>query len=162
MIRTGEVTPPKWVTLTIWGSPPPCKQALSTPVYRPLKFARFQSRIQSLLGTALPRWPKSLKTLGTKLGVRGIATCTHGSQVRTQIGFQRSDDINCRTESWMIYLYSRLDDVKRERVVFSTTSLRSRRAQLRQCLVLLSVKNNMTKRGKIQSSVNKSHYKLDF
>ena len=50
----------------------------------------------------------------------------------------------------MIYLYSKLDDVKRERVVFSTTCLRSRRsrAQLRQCVVLLSVKNNVTKRGK--------------
>ena len=46
----------------------------------------------------------------------------------------------------MIYLYSKLDDVKRERVVFSTTCLRSRqsRAQLRQCVVLLSVKNNVT------------------
>ena len=53
-----------------------------------------------------------------------------------------------------VYLYSKLDDVKRERVVFSTTCLRSRRsrAQLRQCVVLLSVKNNVTKRGK------KSHY----
>ena len=63
---------------------------------------------------------------------------------------KRSDDINWRTESWMIYLYSKLDDVKRERVVFSTTCLRSRRsrAQLRQCVVLLSVKNNVTKRGK--------------
>ena len=49
----------------------------------------------------------------------------------------------------MIYLYSKLDDVKRERVVFSTTCLGSRRsrAQLRQCVVLLSVKNNVTKRG---------------
>ena len=49
----------------------------------------------------------------------------------------------------MIYLYSKLDDVKRE-VVFSTTCLRSRRGrtQLRQCVVLLSVKNNVTKKGK--------------
>ena len=70
--------------------------------------------------------------------------------ITKKIGFQRSDDINWRTESWMIYLYSKLDDVKRERVVFSTTCLRSRRsrAQLRQCVVLLSVKNNVTKRGK--------------
>ena len=46
----------------------------------------------------------------------------------------------------MIYLYSKLDEVKRERVAFSTTCLRSRRsrAQLRQCVVLLSVKNNVT------------------
>ena len=69
------------------------------------------------------------------------------------MGFQRSDDINWRTESWMIYSYSKLDDVKtvkRERVVFSTTFLRIKRsrAQLRQCVVLLSVKNNVTKRGK--------------
>ena len=64
----------------------------------------------------------------------------------------------------MIYLYSRLDDVKRERVVFLTTSLRSRRnrEQLRQCVVLLSVKNNVTKSDKKQSSVNYSNYKLDF
>ena len=50
----------------------------------------------------------------------------------------------------MIYLYSKLDDVKRERVVFSMTCLRSRRsrAQLRQCVVFLSVKNNVTKRSK--------------
>ena len=84
--------------------------------------------------------------------------------ITKKIGFQRSDDINWRTESWMIYLYSKLDDVKRERVVFSTTCLRSRRsrAQLRQCVVLLSVKNNVTKSNKKQSSVNKSHYKLDF
>ena len=167
MIWTGEVTSPKRVTLTTWGPPPPYKQALSTSVYGTLKFARFQSRTQSLLGTALPRWPKSQKTstLDTKLGVRGVATCTHGSLVRTQknwgekikwnkyltkkIGFQRSDDINWRTESWMIYLYSRLDYVKRERVVFFTTSLHSRRnkAQLRHsmCGVFL---------GKKQSSVN--------
>ena len=47
----------------------------------------------------------------------------------------------------MIYSYSKLDDVKRERVVFSTIFLRIRRsrAQLRQCVVLLSVKNNVTK-----------------
>ena len=69
--------------------------------------------------------------------------------ITKKIGFQRSDDINWRTESWMIYLYSKLDDVKRERVVFSTSCLRSRRsrAQLHQCVVLLSVKNNVTKRG---------------
>ena len=55
MIRTGEVTPHKRVILIPWGPPPPCKQALSTPVYGTLKFARFQIRTQSLLGTALPR-----------------------------------------------------------------------------------------------------------
>ena len=51
----------------------------------------------------------------------------------------------------MIYSYhGKLDDVKRERVVFSTTFVRIRRsrAQLRQCVVLLSVKNNVTKTGK--------------
>ena len=50
---------------------------------------------------------------------------------------------------WFI-LYSKLDDVKRERVVFSTSCLCSRRsrAQLRQSVVLLSVKNNETESGK--------------
>ena len=77
-------------------------------------------------------------------------------EINITIGFPRSDDINWRTESWVIYLYSKLDDVRRERVVFFTTCLRSRRsrAQLRQCVVLLSVKNNVTETGKKQSFVN--------
>ena len=76
--------------------------------------------------------------------------------ITKKIGFQRSDDINWRTESWMIYLYSKLDDVKRERVVFSTSCLCSRRsrAQLRQSVVLLSVENNETESGKKKSFVN--------
>ena len=36
IIRTGEVTLPKRITWTTRGPPPPCKQALSAPVYRTL------------------------------------------------------------------------------------------------------------------------------
>ena len=61
------------------------------------------------------------------------------------MGYQSSDDINWRSESWMIYLYRQLDDVKRERVVFSITCLCSRRSRafnpLYLCQVIAPVDN---------------------
>ena len=39
--------------------------------------------------------------------------------ITKKIGFQRSDDINWRGKSWMIYLHSQLEDVKCECIVFS-------------------------------------------
>ena len=37
---TGEVTPPQRVTLTTWGPPPPCKQALIKGAMSPNTHAR--------------------------------------------------------------------------------------------------------------------------
>ena len=78
--------------------------------------------------------------------------------ITKKIGFQRSDDINWRGKSWMIYLHRQLEDVKCERIVFSKTCLRSRRsrAQLRQCVVLLSVKNLSTKVGGTTTLISNS------
>ena len=49
--------------------------------------------------------------------------------ITKKIGFQRSDDINWRGKSWMIYLHSQLEDVKCERIVFSKTCLRGRQSR---------------------------------